>query len=290
MFRTRLLSAIVLIALLVGIIIAGGYVLLGGVLILSLVAYRELMKAFGLSGVLKGEAGYSEKKNFIGCFSGIELIGYAGILTYLALMYFTENKVWLLLTITGTLIAYMFVYVFTFPKYKAEDLAKSFFCFIYGGVLISFWYLLRELEYGFILTWLVFIWSSLSDTGAYCVGVLFGKHKLAPELSPKKSIEGAVGGVVVTAICGGIYALLVLEPQMGISGVGVTIAFIIASAIGSMVSQVGDLMASAIKRNQGIKDYGKIIPGHGGVMDRIDSIIAVVPIVYLLSIIILERM
>ena len=271
MFKTRLLSAIVLIALLVGIVVLGGYALLGGTFLLAVLAYRELMKAFEFKG-------------------GIEIIGYIGIAVYFILMLLTENKIWLFLALTGVLIAYMFLYVFTFPKYKAEDLAVAFFCFVYGGVLISFWYMLRELEYGFILTWPVFIWSSVSDTFAYCVGMLFGKHKLAPNLSPKKSIEGAIGGVVGSALCGGLYSAFVIEPQMGISGIGVTIAFVVASAVGSMIAQVGDLVASAIKRNKGIKDYSKLIPGHGGVMDRIDSIIVVVPIVYLLSLLILGRL
>ena len=119
-----------------------------------------------------------------------------------------------------------------------------------------------------------FICSWGCDTCAYCVGMLIGKHKMAPVLSPKKSIEGAVGGVVGAALLGVAYAA-VLHNDM--------IAYAIICAVGALISMVGDLAASAIKRNQGIKDYGKLIPGHGGILDRFDSVIFTAPIIYFLS-------
>ena len=110
--------------------------------------------------------------------------------------------------------------------------------------------------------------------------MLLGKHKLAPVLSPKKSVEGAVGGVVGAALLGAIYAAVVgshLEAENPV------ITYAIICAVGALISMVGDLAASAIKRNHNIKDYGTLIPGHGGIMDRFDSVIFTAPVIYYLS-------
>ena len=109
--------------------------------------------------------------------------------------------------------------------------------------------------------------------------MLIGKRKLAPVLSPKKSIEGAIGGVVGAAILGAIYALAV---QKNISMEHAPLYFAIICAVGAMISQFGDLIASGIKRQHQIKDYGKLIPGHGGILDRFDSVIFTAPMIYVL--------
>ena len=98
---------------------------------------------------------------------------------------------------------------------------------------------------------------------------------MAPVLSPKKSEEGAVGGVVGAALLGIIYAAVTKGP---------IVEYAVICAVGALISMVGDLAASAIKRNQGIKDYGKLIPGHGGILDRFDSVIFTAPVIYFLSI------
>ena len=134
------------------------------------------------------------------------------------------------------------------------------------------------LEQGAFLVWLVFICSWGCDTCAYCVGVTMGKHKLAPVLSPKKSIEGAVGGVVGAALLGAAYAALINRFAPGADANVLSYALI--CAVGGVISQVGDLAASAIKRNHDIKDYGKLIPGHGGILDRFDSVIITAPIIF----------
>ena len=104
---------------------------------------------------------------------------------------------------------------------------------------------------------------------------------MSPKLSPKKSIEGAVGGVVGTAILTAIYST-VFQEAMGITSSQIVILAVI-SAVGALISMVGDLAASAIKRNYEIKDYGKLIPGHGGILDRFDSVIFTAPIIYYLA-------
>ena len=168
----------------------------------------------------------------------------------------------------------LFVYVFGYPKYRAEQVMAAFFGMVYVAVMLSFIYLTRSLPDGKFLVWLIFLCSWGCDTCAYCVGMLIGKHKMAPVLSPKKSIEGAVGGVAGAALLGVIYAAATQ---------GKMAEYALICAVGALISMVGDLAASAIKRNQNIKDYGKLIPGHGGILDRFDSVIITAPVIYYLA-------
>jgi len=265
----RVISGAVLAVLAVFFLLSGGTILACACLFLSVIAYLELTKA---TKVRRGA-----KINFL------EIIGVIGVFLYYALIYIgeltkTEYRVYLVLFICLLLISYMFVYVFAFPKFVSEQVMTAFTCFIYGPVMLSFIYLSRNLENGIYYVWLIFISSWISDTCAYLVGVTIGKHKLAPVLSPKKSIEGAAGGILGSALVGALYGYFVIAPRVNNAHVIWILAVI--SAIGALISQVGDLAASGIKRNHEIKDYGKLIPGHGGVMDRFDSVIFTAPIVY----------
>ena len=127
---------------------------------------------------------------------------------------------------------------------------------------------------------LVFLCSWGCDTCAYCVGMLIGKHKMAPKLSPKKSVEGAIGGLAGAALLGALYALAI--NQWGGASAQPS-AYALICLVGGMISMVGDLAASAIKRNHEIKDYGTLIPGHGGILDRFDSVIFTAPVIYYLA-------
>lgn len=136
-------------------------------------------------------------------------------------------------------------------------------------------------ELGKYVYLLAFLGPWITDTFAYFTGMLFGRHKLIPEVSPKKTVEGAIGGIVFCVLCVSLYGYFVnkhlaggvLPPVYVFSILGLVIAF---------VSQAGDLIFSLIKRKYGIKDYGFIFPGHGGVLDRFDSIIAVAPLVLII--------
>lgn len=259
MFKTRLISGIALIIAALITIISGGLVLFFTLLCISLVGMQELYKAAGV-----------RKENF----NLLQAAGFLGIISYYAVLYFGLEEYGELVLI-GALIIIMFVYVFTYPKYEAGQIMAAFFGIVYVGVMLSYIYQTRMLEpEGKYLVWLIFICSWGCDTCAYCVGVLFGKHKMAPVLSPKKSIEGAVGGVLGAALIGVIYAVIIGSDPIGYG---------IISAAGALISMVGDLAASAIKRNQGIKDYGRLIPGHGGILDRFDSVIFTAPVIYFLS-------
>lgn len=116
----------------------------------------------------------------------------------------------------------------------------------------------------------------IADTGAYFSGVALGKHKLCPEISPKKTIEGLVGGILTTAIAYSVAFSL----YYGFTGKRVAVAFV-TGAVCAVIGTVGDLSASMVKRQIGFKDYGKIMPGHGGLMDRFDSVLFVLPTFYL---------
>ena len=263
---TRLISGILLLIILAFAMSNGGIVLYALTLFISLVGFSELVKA---TNVRK-----EEKKP-----SGIEIVGYLGIVAYYIVRYLTDSDTYALLAIILTIMGMMLVYVLTFPKYHAQQVMSAGFSFLYCPVLLSYIYMTRNLTQGIFLVWLIFSASWGCDTCAYCVGVLFGKHKMAPVLSPKKSVEGAVGGVVGAILLGIIYAAATK---------GGMVEYAIICGVGALISMVGDLAASAIKRNQGIKDYGKLIPGHGGILDRFDSVIFTAPIIYFLSVLLIH--
>lgn len=121
---------------------------------------------------------------------------------------------------------------------------------------------------------LIFIIAFSTDSFAYLVGITIGKHKLIPDVSPKKSIEGSIGGIIGTMIITSLY--------LSYFGLGKFPVDLLLGFTGSVIAQFGDLVASRIKRDTGIKDYGNLIPGHGGVMDRFDSVIMVAPLVLIL--------
>ena len=263
MFKTRLLSGIVLVILALVMIIGGGNILLFSTLAISLVGMYELYRVFQMEKSILAFISY-----------GIAVLYYCN----LNWGWFSDFMMIAMLL----LILLMFAYVFSYPKFDAKHLMVAFFGLFYVAVMLSYVYQIRMLENGLYLAFLIFICSWGCDTCAYCVGMLIGKHKMAPVLSPKKSIEGAVGGVLGTALLTVIY-LSVFKAQMNIDGKAIAILAVI-SAIAALISMVGDLTASAIKRNYDIKDYGTLIPGHGGILDRFDSMIITAPIIYYLAV------
>lgn len=290
MFGTRLVSGIVLIILALGAMGLGGPVLAGTLLVISLIGYRELTKALNVPGRpestgvpeknvpadSESTGGSSSRPNLL------ELTGLLGVVVYYAAIYFSDAEVFLLMCIVGVFMAEMLVYVVTFPKFQAGQVVAAFFSFVYAPVMLSFVYLTRMCPRGIFMVWMILISSWGCDTCAYAVGMLIGKKKIFPALSPKKSLEGCIGGVLGAALIGALYGHFYVEPVFPDQTVKWIIAFICGA--GAVMSQVGDLAASAIKRNHGIKDYGTLIPGHGGIMDRFDSMIVTAPMIYFLTI------
>lgn len=261
MFKTRLLSGIVLVIVLVATVGTGGELLFAFLGAISLVGMTELYKVVGVQG------------------KGLGAVGYLAALAYYALLWFGAMEYVAMLSIFF-LILLMAVYVFSFPAFRSEQVMTVFFGFFYVVVMLSYVYQTRMLAEGGVVVWLIFLSSWGCDTCAYCVGVLLGKHKMAPKLSPKKSVEGGIGGIAGAALLGALFALA-MNQWGGASASPVHYAAICAA--GGAISQVGDLAASAIKRNHEIKDYGKLIPGHGGILDRFDSVIFTAPVIYYLS-------
>lgn len=134
---------------------------------------------------------------------------------------------------------------------------------------------------GLFYTIIIFICAWGSDTGAYFTGRLFGKHKLAPKISPNKTVEGLIGGAVSCVILNMIAIFIYQQITNIIFDVTQYLIFFIISIVGSFVGVIGDLSASAVKRQSGIKDFGTIMPGHGGVLDRFDSVLFVAPFLFL---------
>ncbi len=272
MFKTRLISGIILVAAAIALLTLGGTVLAAGLGLISLIGMFELYRT------VKAE------KSLLG------LVGYAAAVIYYLLLVFSGDPTVDSLPViffVAFLMLLMAVYVFAFPKYEAGQVMTVFFGLIYVAVMLSYIYRTRVMEGGQLLVWLVFLSSWGCDTCAYCVGMLIGKHKMAPKLSPKKSVEGGIGGVVGAGILGAIYGAI-FGGSMEAALHSPVVDCVIICMVGAVISQIGDLAASAIKRNHGVKDYGKLIPGHGGILDRFDSVIFVAPGIYYTIILLTE--
>ena len=259
MFTTRLISGVILVIIALFTVGSGGILLFATTISISMIGLFELYRVMKI------------QKNPLG------FMGYLTALSYYGLIWFHGDQYKMLMSIAFLMIL-MSIYVFAFPRYQLEEVTVAFFGVFYVAVMLSYLYQVRTMADGKYLVWLVFLSSWGCDTCAYCVGMLIGKHKLAPVLSPKKSIEGAIGGVAGAALLGILYATLfggymteIRNPQAACG---------LACAIGAIISQVGDLAASAIKRNHQVKDYGKLIPGHGGILDRFDSMLFTAPAIY----------
>ncbi len=272
-FWIRFRTSVILTIVTVTAIVLGGYVLWGVLLIVSLIGLMELYRAVGVNKTLAAGAGYL-----------------TGVAWYVLLLLksifpndpeFETGSLTVLIMIAAFLILLLAVYVFSFPKYNSEQVMTIFFGFFYVALTLSYIYLVCELNGGQYTVWLIFIGSWGADTMAYMVGRQIGKHKIVPVLSPKKSLEGFIGGIVGATLIGVIYALI-FKNNLTEHFPNPVLSFAIIAACSSVVSMIGDLAASAIKRDKQIKDYGRLLPGHGGILDRFDSVIFIAPIVYYL--------
>ena len=175
--------------------------------------------------------------------------------------------------------------VMTFSRGK-QTLSDASIAFMSCGYVIAAFTAIGLLRYGTeqgsYVYLICFIGAWVTDTFAYFTGRFLGKHKLIPDVSPKKTIEGSIGGIVFCVGSMVLYGWIVNR----ISGGEVSADYLMLGVSGlfvSVVSQVGDLLMSAIKRTYGVKDYGKLFPGHGGVLDRFDSVMAVAIVLYVIT-------
>ena len=187
--------------------------------------------------------------------------------------------------LTRLMFAWVLLFVFVcfcivmFSKREEKPGYPEIAAALFGALAIPFFLsslsVLRAAENGKLLVLAPFVSAFISDGGAYFVGRACGKHKLAPEISPKKTVEGSIGGFVSSAVFMLIYGLIIDL----CSGITVSYAWLaLYGIIGSAVGQIGDLTFSYIKRRYGIKDFGNLLPGHGGILDRFDSLVFVAPL------------
>ncbi len=231
---------------------------------LSAVAVFEMIKCIG------------QKRIVLGCVS--ILIGFASPVLART---FGDTVTYMRLFCAAAFFYLLFVFsssVFSHGKYDVKDASVTFAAIFYVVGSFTSIVLLRDSRYGYALYLLAFIGPWISDSAAYFCGRAFGKHKLIPDVSPKKTIEGSVGAVIFTGIGFAVYGL-VISKFFFKSFSPSYFLLVLMGALASAVSQIGDLIASLIKRKYGIKDYGKLFPGHGGVMDRFDSVLATAPII-----------
>ena len=250
--KTRILSGLIMLPLLV-ILYLGGYVLFAACLIIGIMGVAEFYKGFHALKI---------RPNFaIAVISAIALY---------VINICTDKAEWYMLWFFGVVMASL-LYLFSIEKRNLAD-AMATITGIFYVVFFSFHVTLAEqTEYG-ILVWLIVITAFGTDIMAYFSGMALGRHKLCPKISPKKTIEGSIGGILGSVILSGLFGYF-FAPE-------VMLHCIFIGILGGIVSQFGDLTASIFKRKMGIKDYGNLIPGHGGILDRFDSVLFTGPMVY----------
>ncbi len=203
------------------------------------------------------------------------------IINYIAsaVMFFALVLEHHIIALAGVVMLYMISSVILYPEYSFKSVYSSAFASAFVTLFFGALMTIR-VEFGAEATFLVFVFSWITDTGAYFSGRFFGKKKLIERVSPKKTVEGAIGGVVSTVVFTCAY-LAILKNCFGIEDIagsgymGVSVLAFFAS----IMAQFGDLAASVIKRECGIKDFGSLLPGHGGILDRFDSVIFISPMV-----------
>lgn len=220
--------------------------------------------------------------------SGLHTIGYAFALLYgVFIEKITYGNQYFSVFVSAFMVVLLIYTVMNHKKATALDGMTTFFGFFYCFFLLNHIYLVREFAYGRELIWLAFITAFGCDTGAYFVGVSIGKHKLIPDLSPNKTIEGSLGGIAFATVLSIAFGTI-LDHFIVFEGVNLMLLCGLVGLVGSLLAQIGDLSASAMKRLSGVKDFGKLIPGHGGIIDRFDSVILTTPALYYLMIWLIE--
>ncbi|MBE6028028.1 MAG: phosphatidate cytidylyltransferase [Clostridiales bacterium] len=262
--KTRIISGLVMAPLLV-VLYLGGWWLWAAALLIAVMGLQEFYKGWDNIDVHPSATiGYI--MTVLLFVTAVPLsIGEKG-----AVPQFYENMmvicIWLFLAVATGLI-----YGWKIDKRGPYDAITTVTGLVYIPFFTYHMILIDMTEYRLFI-WIVVIAAFGSDIFAYFTGYFLGKHKMAPVLSPKKTIEGAVGGLIGSSLLAWVFGLIFMK--------NIALVCLVLGLVGGAAGMAGDLTASAFKRKMGIKDYGKLIPGHGGIMDRFDSVIFVAPVVY----------
>ena len=251
--KTRIISGLIMVPLLLVLYFRG--------LPLTIAAF--LIAAMGIWELFKGFDKIDIKPSFV--------VAWGSLIVLYGLHFLLPNDnsfimPWLVASIVASCLV-----LFDVDGRKAEDSLGTIFGIVYVIFFLYHIVMVSETNFG-ILVWVIVITAFCTDIAAYFTGSFLGKRKLCPRLSPKKTVEGALGGIagsVIVSIIFGLITHIKLFPHIIVIGI-----------LGSVMAQLGDLTASAFKRKMGIKDYGNLIPGHGGILDRFDSLIFVAPAIY----------
>jgi len=265
--RTRILTSIIgFICIAPMLFFSDTFALTVLLLIFTLFSTYEIMNCTGLFKKL-----YLTIPSYIALF-GIDLLSYFArdrFYTYVLVISF------------GLFLYYLTVSTFSKGKISMPDAAITVVMLVYATIGFSSLSVIRmSSKYGLFMMLYAIFTPWFSDIGAYFVGMAIGKHKLIPEISPKKTVEGAVGGLILGTVLSIVFIVIVglFNPEAKIS----YIPLVISGFLICLLSQCGDLVSSNLKRHYGIKDFGKLLPGHGGAMDRMDSVIYTTPIIAML--------
>ena len=251
--KTRIISGLLMLPFLL-VFFFGGKVLMLGCFIIGIMGVREFFNGFYALDI---------KPSYI--------IAYVSIFALYSMNLFVKDYQWYMLWFFLVILLSL-LYLFKIEERKLED-AMATITGIFYVVFFSFHVVLVDQtgEYS-ILVWLIIFSAFATDVMAYFTGYILGKHKLCPKISPKKTIEGSIGGMLGSVLICGAFGYFIM-PR-------ILVHCLIIGLIGGIVSQFGDLTASIFKRKMGIKDYGNLIPGHGGILDRFDSVLFTGPMVY----------
>ena len=257
--KTRLISAVVLVAiLLAAVFFTPGWVFALLVCALTFMVMYELTNVVGLKSK-----------------PAVVITNYIFAAVFMFMCHFMHPMFYYPVIIVYC-IALSIICVLDNKRVKFTDVCASVFIVIYSVVFLLHLVFIRRLDNGIAVLFMALLGAYITDTGAYFTGMAIGKHKLIPAVSPNKTVEGAIGGVVSTLVCFMIYGGI-------LTSIGYTINFLLMGLLAitcGVVAQFGDLTASVMKRSFDVKDFGNLIPGHGGMVDRVDSLMFVAPVVY----------
>ena len=263
--KTRIISGLVMAPLLI-VLYLGGWWLWAAALIISLMGAHEFSNGWNALEVKpsKPVIYVMTVAIYATVFIAGAMANDSGVPKYYVNMMLIA--IWLFVAVAISL-----VYGWKINERGAYDAAATAVTLVYIPFFTYHMVLIDMTDYPLFI-WIVVIAAFGSDIFAYFTGYFLGKHKMAPNLSPKKTIEGAVGGLIGSSLLAWLFGIIFMKDM--------AIVCLLLGLFGGAAGMAGDLTASAFKRKMGIKDYGKLIPGHGGIMDRFDSVIFMAPVVY----------